>query len=131
MSKLYDNYLSLKEEDSTKYYLFHNGIFYLFLDKDAKEVAPLLQLKLTAFAIDIVKCGFPQSAMDKYQGLLKENNIPYQIIEVPSKKKLKKNDDIASSSAIIEKLKTINVYQLTPLQALQELVNLKELLHDE
>ena len=130
MSKLYENYLALKKEDDSKCYLFHNGIFYLFLDQDAKRLSSLLQLKLTPFTIDVVKCGFPESALTKYQQMLEDFSISYQLIEAVSKKKEKKAE-VVPPNAIIDKLKSINVYQLTPLQALQELVDLKELLHDE
>ena len=36
MSKLYKNYISLKIQDSSKFYLFKVGIFYIFIDKTKK-----------------------------------------------------------------------------------------------
>ena len=47
MSKLYNKYLSLKQLDASKFYLFKSGIFYIFLDDDAKIVSEKLGLKLT------------------------------------------------------------------------------------
>ena len=81
MSKLYNQYLELKKDNPSTHYLFHSGIFYLFLDEDAKELAPLLSLKLLPFTQDVSKCGFPEKGLTKYEAILKDNNIPYQIIE--------------------------------------------------
>ena len=38
MSKLFDVYKRLKKEDSETLYLFKSGIFYIFLDEDAKTI---------------------------------------------------------------------------------------------
>ena len=45
-SKLYANYVSLKIKSPYKKYLFKSGIFYIFIDDDAKELHKLLNLKL-------------------------------------------------------------------------------------
>ena len=45
MSKLYKKYMSLKINDSSKVYLFKSGIFYIFLDDDARTMSPILNLK--------------------------------------------------------------------------------------
>lgn len=58
MSKLYAKYISLKAKDSNQLYLFKSGIFYIFLDADAKKVARALNLKLTKFNDTIFKCRF-------------------------------------------------------------------------
>ena len=42
MSKLYNKYLNLKEMDSSKLYLFKNGIFYIFISDDAVSVSETL-----------------------------------------------------------------------------------------
>ena len=49
MSKLYNKYLELKSKDDTYLYLFKSGMFYIFLDEDAKIVSEKLNLKLTNF----------------------------------------------------------------------------------
>lgn len=38
MSTLYNRYLQLKQEKCDVYYLFKYGIFYIFLDDDAKDI---------------------------------------------------------------------------------------------
>ena len=58
-SKLYTNYVSLKIKSPYKKYLFKSGIFYIFIDDDAKELHKLLNLKLGHLNSNIVKCGFP------------------------------------------------------------------------
>lgn len=59
MSKLYEKYKSLKSENNDKLYLFKSGIFYIFLDEDAKKMSNFLNLKLTNLNESICKCRFP------------------------------------------------------------------------
>lgn len=66
MSKLFKSYVSLKVKDCSKFYLFKSGIFYIFLDDDARAMAPVLNLKLGNLTSTVVKCGFPISSLDKY-----------------------------------------------------------------
>lgn len=70
MSKLYEKYKVLKSEDTSKFYLFKSGIFYIFLDEDAIKMSEILNLKLTNLNQSIVKCGFPVKNLDKYLQLL-------------------------------------------------------------
>jgi len=81
MSKLYQKYLSLKEKEKQTLYLFKNGIFYIFLDEDAKIMSPILELKLTNFTPTILKCGFPTSTLNKYLCKIKSTNYNIQIID--------------------------------------------------
>ena len=81
MSKLYDTYKSLKSCDKSCIYVFKSGIFYILLDDDAKRVSLCLGLKLTKFNDEILKCGFPISAKDKYFQLLKSHNFIFKIID--------------------------------------------------
>ena len=71
MSKLYQTYVALKVQDSTQLYLFKSGIFYIFLDDDAKLISSLFNLKLTNLNSAIMKCGFPTSQLEKYSNLFK------------------------------------------------------------
>ena len=82
MSNLYKRYLSLKIENSDNFYLFENGIFYIFLDDDAKIMAKALNLKLSNLNSSIVKCGFPTSHLDKYLTRLK--NLDYDNVKIVS-----------------------------------------------
>ncbi len=59
MSKLYKTYLILKNQDKNTLYLFKSGIFYIFLDENAKIISNILNLKLTNLSPTVVKCGFP------------------------------------------------------------------------
>ena len=47
--KIYDKYKELKEQNSSKMYLFRNGNFYIFLDKDADLINEYVVLKKTNF----------------------------------------------------------------------------------
>ena len=82
MSKLINTYKQLKENDSETFYLFKSGIFYIFLDEDAKKMNSILNLKLTNLNNDIVKCGFPTNSISKYINLLISNNIKFKIIDL-------------------------------------------------
>lgn len=82
MSKLYKKYVILKIKNSQKIYLFEAGIFYLFIDEDAKLMAKELDLRLTNLNKNIVKCGFPVKSLDKYIHILR--NLNYNIEIVPS-----------------------------------------------
>lgn len=77
MSKLVNCYKNLKSNDSSYLYLFKSGVFYIFLDEDAKIISNLLHLKLTNLNSEIQKCGFPANSLEKYIALLKL--IPYEV----------------------------------------------------
>ena len=80
MSKIYQKYLSLKNSknytDNTLY-LFKSGIFFIFVDEDAKKMSQVLGLKLGKLNEDIVKCGFPIHSLEKYMQLLA--STPYHV----------------------------------------------------
>ena len=80
MSKLFDKYNKLKKANPNKYYLFQSGIFYIFLDNDAKFMSNILQLKLTNFTPELVKCGFPINSLNKYMNIFKTLNYDVEIV---------------------------------------------------
>lgn len=85
MSKIYDKYKNLKTSNnysSNTLYLFKAGLFFIFIDEDAKIVSSLLNLKLGNLNETIVKCGFPSNSLQKYLTLLK--NTPYNVEIVSS-----------------------------------------------
>lgn len=85
MSKIYDKYKNLKTSNnysSNTLYLFKAGLFFIFIDEDAKIVSNLLNLKLGNLNETIVKCGFPSNSLQKYLTLLK--NTPYNVEIVSS-----------------------------------------------
>lgn len=80
MSKLYKKYLELKASQNYEpntLFLFRSGLFFIFLDDDAKLVSNLLDLKLCPLNDTVMKCGFPATSLQKYLNLLK--NTPFHI----------------------------------------------------
>lgn len=90
MSKLYKQYLFLKSTEANSentLFLFRSGIFFIFLDNDAKIASKLFNLKLTYLVDDIVKCGFPTNSLNKYLNLIKQTPYNINIIEPNSNQK--------------------------------------------
>ena len=82
MSKLYEKYKTLKQEKSSQIlYLFRHGIFFIFLEDDARLVSQALGLKLGKLNDTVVKCGFPINSLDKYTVLLKNMGYTIEIID--------------------------------------------------
>lgn len=77
MSKLMNLYTNLKKQNSDIIYLFKTGLFYNFLNDDAKLISNLLSLKITNLSPEIIKCGFPYNSLDKYLKIL--SKLPYEI----------------------------------------------------
>ena len=75
MSKIYDKYLELKKDNSSKMYLFRVGNFYIFLNEDAYKINEYMVLKITKFAHDAEKCGFPVSSVENYMKIFKKQNL--------------------------------------------------------
>ena len=91
MSKLYDTYISLKANEKDKnntLYLFKAGLFFIFLDEDAKKASNILNLKLTNLNENVVKCGFPVQSLEKYSNLLKLSNCKLKIVDTNKKEAL-------------------------------------------
>ncbi|MEG0873478.1 MAG: hypothetical protein RSE00_02890 [Clostridia bacterium] len=120
MSKLYIKYLELKQKENQDIkYLFKSGIFYIFLDEDAKEISKLLNLKLTNLNECVLKCGFPANNLAKYVNLLNQNNIEFKIMDqnlekVSSLDKYMKNEDFYNA---IKKIQKLDINNITPKRA--------------
>ena len=87
MGKLFNTYKNLKMKNNEKIYLFQSGIFYIFLDDDAKLMSSILNLKLTNLSPEIVKCGFPVNSINKYMNIFNNLNYDIEIVQnnlVPS-----------------------------------------------
>ena len=115
MSKLYDKYKILKFQNPSKLYLFKSGIFYIFLDEDAKKISTILNLKLTNLNDNIVKCGFPVQNLNKYIILFKEHNLEIDIIDSVLQPSYS-SDDYRSNSNIknfLDELSNINTETLS------------------
>lgn len=83
MSKLFNDYLERKKQNSKRIYLFKNGSFYIFLGEDAEVMSEELGLKLTKFSNLSLKCGFPIKELDKYLKFIKLLKYDYEIILSP------------------------------------------------
>lgn len=81
MSKLFEIYKNLKQNDNETLYLFKSGIFYIFLDNDAKIINKAFGLKLTNLNDKTVKCGFPSNSLKKYLKLLSMTKYKIKIID--------------------------------------------------
>ncbi len=115
MSKLYDKYKILKFQNPSKLYLFKSGIFYIFLDEDAKKISNILNLKLTNLNNNVVKCGFPIQNLNKYIILFKEHNLEIDIIDSVLQPSYSSDDYISNSNIknFLEELSNINTKTLS------------------
>lgn len=130
MSKLYKKYLELKSINTEQLYLFKAGIFYIFLDTDAKIVSEKIDLKLTKLNDTISKCGFPVSNLGKYINLLNENNFKFIIVDEALNTVSSTSDYLANAEIVnfLNKIKDLNIDKVSPLQAFDMLYNLKSIL---
>lgn len=126
MSKLYLKYLSLKKENSNRIYLFKSGIFYIFIDDDAKKMSKILDLKLTNLNSSIQKCGFPVKSFEKYLNKLKNLNYEFEIISTENSSHnlidYIQNEKITN---IIENFIKTNIDELSISQAFDILITLQ------
>ena len=115
MSKLYQTYVALKIQDSTQLYLFKSGIFYIFIDEDAKLISSLFNLKLTNLNSLVVKCGFPTSQLEKYTKLFNTANLSFKIIDITNNSIYSPKDFILNKNMkfFLEKISSVNAYELS------------------
>ena len=115
MSKLYNEYLRLKTEDDNKLYLFKCGKFYIFIADDCDLINEYVVLKKVLLTKDIYKCGFPTNSINEYMRVFKNHNLDIEIIE-------KIETDINTI------IKNIDIDNITPLEALNKLKELKDMM---
>lgn len=120
MSRLYKDYLKLKEENNEKCYIFKSGIFFILLDEDAKYFNEVFSFKLTNLNANVVKCGFPVKSKDKYFKLMKSLNIDYELIDY----------SIANIS-IINTIKQLDIDNISKEEALDILKSIYHRAHNE
>ena len=115
MSKLYQTYAALKMQDSSQLYLFKSGIFYIFLDEDAKLISTKFNLKLTNLNSIVVKCGFPTSQIEKYTNLFNIANISFKIVDVQKNELYSSKDFILDKNILsfLQKISSTNAYALS------------------
>lgn len=133
MSKLYKRYNELKATNDNQLYLFKSGMFFIFLDNDAKLISNELNLKLTKLNDNIVKCGFPINSFEKYSNLLKERGFEFSIIDenssiVTSTSNYLSNIEIVN---MINKIKSMDINKTSPIQAFNILSSFKKILGDK
>ena len=112
MSKLYLEYKRKKDENKDKYYLFKSGLFYIFIDEDAKKINKITPLNITNLNNDIVKCGFPSNSLDKYLDIFKNLGLDVEIVN-----RIDENENKDISTKINKKIKNLNIDALTPVKA--------------
>lgn len=127
MSKLFDIYKNLKQEDSKTLFLFKSGIFYIFLDEDAKIINNLLDLKLTNLNTQIVKCGFPANSLQKYLKLLSFTDYNIKIIDNSSNTSFKVKDFTMNNDNInlLKTISNVNEENLSVKDAYDFITNIK------
>lgn len=127
MSKLFTMYQNLKSENSSDLYLFKSGMFYIFLDDDARKINELLGLKLTNLNSSVQKCGFPQNSLNKYLKLLNYLLYSIKIIDGSSMTKYNVSEYILDQNCfnILSKLSSVDINSLSVKEAFDFISNLK------
>lgn len=116
MGKIIERYNILKKQNFKLLYLFKSGLFYIFVDNDAKYISKKYDLKLTSFG-NSYKCGFPINALDKYLNIFSNESI-----EIANEK-----SDVDNSKKIYNVLNKVDLNKITPLEALKILYKIKEI----
>ena len=131
MSKLLNQYESLKKVDSSYIYIFRVGIFYNIINEDAKIINEKLGLKLTSLGPNISKCGFPVSTLDKYKKILKEKELKYKIIDnLPNNINTIDYMNNIEIKQIISKIKNLDMNNTTFQQAFNILLDIQNKLEN-
>lgn len=128
MSKLFNLYKSLKQQDDKTLYLFKSGIFYIFIDNDAKIVNTLLNLKLTNLNTEVVKCGFPVNSLSKYLKLLKLSNYNIKIVDTISNTSCNIKDFSINTDnlSLLKKISSVNQDNLSIKEAFDFISDIKQ-----
>ncbi len=126
MRKLYEKYLKLKMEDKNKFYLFACGNFYIFLEADAVKMSEIFAWKRTPFAKGVEKCGFPKNSLEKYRNQFENYHLSVEVIEEKEETHEKNYE-----KEVIETLKHLKIYKMTPMEALNTLEQIQKKLHGE
>lgn len=115
MSRIYEKYLELKENDNNALYLFRCGNFYIFIADDCDTINEYVVLKKVLFTKDIYKCGFPINSLNDYMRVFNNHKLNVQVI-----------DEIDTN--IKSYIDSIDINKITPLEALVILGHIKELM---
>ena len=121
MSKVIEKYNELKRIDKNILYAFKIGAFFVFLNEDAKFVSEKLNLKITPFGNNAVKCGIPINSKESKLNILESQNIKYNIIEIEHEdknrkvKNVKKQHNIVND--IIDEILSIDLLRISEREA--------------
>ncbi len=128
MSKLYKRYVCLKNEDSDKRYLFKYGIFYVFLDEDARHMSNIAGFKLSYLTDNIVKCGFPVNSLEKYINMFKIKEIDVKVVdnEYTSDMSIISYAKHIVRDEILDKILKLDMLELSPREAHNTLCDIKK-----
>ena len=125
MSKLYEQYLKLKNEDPKKLYLFKSGLFYIALEDDAVMLSNKFNLKLTNLGNSTLKCGFPESRLKHYSEHFKMQDIDYLLVKSENNNAVSKKTSILSNnneiSDILTELAKVDINNITLKEAFDKL----------
>ena len=126
MSKLYDNFVTLKGSNKDKIYLFKSGIFFIALNEDATKLSEIFGFKITNLNDTVTKCGFPAKRIEYYSSLLYKMNIDFELIDSISKKIENSSEYISNLNfnSIIDKLVKIDFDNITCKEAFDILYSL-------
>lgn len=114
-------YLECKCVDKDKYYLFKSGMFYIFIDEDARRIVKFVSLKLINLNKNVVKCGFPCDKIDKYMDIFRNIGLCVEIVQ---------DSDESINDSIIKEIKMLDIDNINPLKALEILYSFKEKLDE-
>lgn len=114
MGKQINVYKQCKDKNNQVNYLFKSGIFYYFLDEDAKYISNKYGFKLVPFG-KTVKCGFQVKNLEKYLFIF--NNEKIELV----------NDEQDNNNKIISILEKLDLNEITPHDAYIILSQIKEL----
>lgn len=131
MSKIYKKYQELKSKsgyDSNTFYLFKSGLFFIFIDNDAKVMSNCLNLKLSNLNETIVKCGFPATSLQKYLNLLKGTPYKIEIVSLENNSILTSNNYISNEDlkVIIHEILQTNIDNLSISEAYEFLSDIQQ-----
>ena len=127
MSKLYSEYVKLKEQNNKKIYLFKSGIFYISLQDDAQKLAEMFNFKIINLNDKITKCGFPLKRLDFYVNLLNQNHVDFEIVDnnyskIENYSDYLKNENIKK---IINSIQSLDMDNITFRESFEFLSDLK------
>ncbi len=130
MSKIYKKYLEIKSSsdyEKNTLLLFRSGLFFIFIDEDAKLVSKLLNLKLSSLNNYIVKCGFPSNSLQKYLKLLQVTPYKVKIVSFETDKPLIPSNYINNEKikSIVQEILTTNINNLSISQIYDFLSNIQ------